>query len=1642
MRKLFLSVFFLLTVTSVMGQLSVGTLTKTQTTICSNGQSTITVNWSGGTPNYTVNFNVMDPNNVSAVLRTFTREDVSVTSATYGYQPQNADIIGISGDATIQVEVIDAGSESVVFPLTTISVTPGPTADAGPDQTICESGSVNLAGSASNYSSVSWSSSGTGTFDDASSLSPIYTPSTADAQDGFIILTLDVFSDDVNCSSEFADMFLTIESAPNAGTYIGTAADVCNSETAFDLNTLLDGSQDVGGSWSDDDGSGAFISGSVVDFIEVLAGTYNFTYTVVGSGACPDDVETVTVNVSEAPFAGFYVGNPAPVCNSETAFDLTTGLDGSQYFGGTWSDDNGSGAIISGDFADFTGVSPGTYDFTYTVTGPGACPDDSETVSINVEAEPSAGTYIGVAAEICTLDPPFDLSTLLDGSQDGGGFWNDISGSEASISGDLADFGPVLPGTYDFEYVVTGAGSCPSATEVVTVNLSPPPNAGTYLGTPGEACTNDSAFDLSILLDGTEDLGGAWSDLDGSGASIAGNSADFNGIVAGTYDFVYTVAGVGSCADATSTVTVNISEAPTVSVDSETAICEGETLDLTAVSPSFTLSTGVQWTTSGDGSFTPDANSLTPTYNPGPIDMNAGSVNLTITTTGNGICSASSAIVNVNISRTNNAGTYVGTAAEVCATETAFDFTTLLDGSQDAGGSWIDSDGSGATISGDFGDFNGVNAGTYNFEYLVSDGVCADAVSSVAVVVNNIPQITINTSIESCGGVVLDLSAANPAFSSFESLLWSSSGDGSFNDNAVAEPLYTPGINDLVNGSVTLTVQASALGSCVDVSESILVTFKESPEITFPANKVFYQENAEIDLNQFSDQIQITGADTYSWNIISGEGTFAAGAASSTQVYPVYTQNESSFPATIVLQLVATNTTTSCPTSKNFEFVIYDNPDYEALIDLYNLNNGESWSDNANWLSDGTSIGDWSGITVDGDNRVIGIDLTANGIEDITPLLSMVNNLTLFDISGNKLSFEQLQPFSAVPDFVFGNQDFEYTIPNEIFESLGTDISITVEANASANTFQWFKDSVPIEGETNQTLNLTNAQRSDEGFYYVEINNSNLPDLTLVSTITEVKISSLERDVIALREFYDSTNGDGWSTIVWDTTSDNPTEWSANDQDIIVEDNRVVEINLPENNLTGSVPNALNEVRGLRTINFANNAIEDLADLTALPNLTQLDLSGNALGYDDLERNISVEGFEFNSQANFGSEPDRKIPQGYDFTLSYEVDGSANVYEWYRNDELISTEDASKITIESITFGNMGEYRLEVKNTVVNAVNSEFTLNSNPVSIIATSVISGNVQDANEFATESGRIYPFSVSTDGSYDSVRLENGNYYMNIQANGFFEIANIELGDYVIFVNNDENSYPELLNTYYPNTIDWELAEIVSLRSDINDLLITMEGEPQELTGTSVLSGYLEEEYEEGERKLPRRKVSGAGVSVRTLSGSSREISFRSILQNNELVAYLETDENGEFEIPNLPAGRYSIKFDIPGVPMNQQSEINFDFTGEDQEALEIAAVSDNGQITVSKVKYTANKSELLKNITVYPNPSDGRFKIAGTEAISNIKLISSEGRLIEEITDFNSISNEVELDISNYPDGMYFMQIIWNDGLQSMNKLIKE
>lgn len=185
---------------------------------------------------------------------------------------------------------------------------------------------------------------------------------------------------------------------------------------------------------------------------------------------------------------------------------------------------------------------------TVSATTPNGCPA-ADTVTVTTLPLPSAGS--GTFADACATSPAIDLTTLLTGSPDAGGVWNDDN-SSGGLSGSM--FTPGVPGTgaYNFTYTVTDSCGL-TDTSVVNVTVSLPPNAGTTGSGFIQDC--DPPVDLFSLLNGTPDSGGVWIDLNSAGG-LSGSTFDPSNTMAGNYDFAYVVSN--ACGSDTSIVTVQV----------------------------------------------------------------------------------------------------------------------------------------------------------------------------------------------------------------------------------------------------------------------------------------------------------------------------------------------------------------------------------------------------------------------------------------------------------------------------------------------------------------------------------------------------------------------------------------------------------------------------------------------------------------------------------------------------------------------------------------------------------------------------------------------------------------------------------------------------------------------------------------------------------------------------------------------------------------------------------------------------------------------------------------------------------------------------------------------------------------------------
>jgi large repetitive protein len=447
----------------------------------------------------------------------------------YWYDPSNT-LVGrnLTYNATTVgthkfVAVPKNASNCQEFSATTNVVT-NLTANAGPDQLVCSSGTVQLAGTVTAATGGVWSTSGSGTFSSNTNLNAVYTPSAADISAGSVRLTL-TSTGNGNCSPvsdqmlvTFYNMTLVLDGSPVIcnGTKGTITANVTgaqgtvsylwsNGATTATINNLAAGTYTVTAT----DARGCAITRSLT--ITEVTGPNGFTATVANA-TCGASNGSIVV--------GAVTGGTSPYTYSKDGTNFQPGTTFGSLAEGTYTitvrDANGctfakqvAVANIAGptDFAvtlkattcgaangeiTVTGVTGNTTSYTYSKDG------------VNFQA---SATFTGLAvgehtitvkdANGCTFAKSFTLTNIAgptavaasstpascadnDGSITAGAVSGGTSPYTYSINGTSFQAGTTFTGLASGNYTLTArdANGC-TVTRAVTINKNIPTNFAT-----------------------------------------------------------------------------------------------------------------------------------------------------------------------------------------------------------------------------------------------------------------------------------------------------------------------------------------------------------------------------------------------------------------------------------------------------------------------------------------------------------------------------------------------------------------------------------------------------------------------------------------------------------------------------------------------------------------------------------------------------------------------------------------------------------------------------------------------------------------------------------------------------------------------------------------------------------------------------------------------------------------------------------------------------------------------------------------------------------------------------------------------------------------------------------------------------------
>jgi gliding motility-associated-like protein len=259
------------------------------------------------------------------------------------------------------------------------------------------------------------------------------------------------------CGDATATVFITTTPYPDPGG--DSTLVVCASAPPFDLFTLLTGTPDTGGVWSDPFGievDGVFDPGSNA------AGKYS--YFLGGSGFCKDTLAILNVIVQQPPNAGWDA--QVSLCNTlPSGYDLFNAIGPNAQPGGQWTDLDASGALTGSVIAPDQMVA-GLYDFRYVVVVP-ACGSDTSFVAVRInEGVAVVDTFITCIAR----DRTYRLNLEISGGDPTSYVVTGLPGTITSVAPFIFTSEPLLEsatysvsvrdGNYCNQVTVTGGSDC------------------------------------------------------------------------------------------------------------------------------------------------------------------------------------------------------------------------------------------------------------------------------------------------------------------------------------------------------------------------------------------------------------------------------------------------------------------------------------------------------------------------------------------------------------------------------------------------------------------------------------------------------------------------------------------------------------------------------------------------------------------------------------------------------------------------------------------------------------------------------------------------------------------------------------------------------------------------------------------------------------------------------------------------------------------------------------------------------------------------------------------------------------------------------------------------------------------------------
>lgn len=419
-------------------------------------------------------------------------------------------------------------------------------------------------------------------------------------------------------------------------------------------------------------------------------------------------------------------------------------------------------------------------------------------------------------------------------------------------------------------------------------------------------CTIDAGFNItgcagttfSITATATQFTSYVWSS---SGTGSFSNATSLSSIyIPSTADIssgnliTLTITGSGgACTAQSSSRNLSILPIPSVNIGPDQTICITGGTDAVTLNPTAINAASIQWSTSGTGTFSPNAQTMNAIYIPSVADITAQSVTLLANVSANSCVSpVDELVVSFIQAPTVNVGFDQTSCGNSISLNAASSNAAVFNWTTNGSGTFSNQ----TTLA---PSYTPSPADIANGSVLLTlTGINnAGCVSSDQTTLNFPPASVVNAGLDitTCPNTPINLSNASAVNTAIYQ--WSTSGTGTFSNSTILQPVYQPSASDAATGNVTLTLVGLSNSGCTTLDNLIVTLFNSNEHVHAGADQIIASGTAILSGTA-------VGTTSVLWSS-NGSGTFN----NTTSLNAIYTPSAADIANGIVkLKLTSTST--------------------------------------------------------------------------------------------------------------------------------------------------------------------------------------------------------------------------------------------------------------------------------------------------------------------------------------------------------------------------------------------------------------------------------------------------------------------------------------------------------------------------------------------------------------------------------------------------------------------------------------------------------------------------------------------------------------------------------------------------------------